>query len=804
MRKGLFLTIFTLLISLTLCIFSGVEGYSPKSTPNSMPTYQLRHCKSQVDEQITFTSDHCLFTSIDQQRPLSSFQKKNALSLDLPDLNVRYITQSPRYEYSAPKNQHEPGDSMTFTGHIANRGNLPTGPFNYEWRIDGVVISSGTVSELSPSETKNLSVDWIWQSGPHSIRLYLDSPNKIAEISELNNLVEDRTNALAVGFWVEQSVYDWFNTRQAELGLGSVSWDDWAQRQLQKWNEMFAAAVHPLTPQGVIERVRLDKVTIIPNGTWQDCANWPNPEDRTVDLVWGFPSELVGVDSGRICPPFNFYINNPQFQDYEPPLLHEMSHARYLIDLYGLNVYVNAAYLTSAVNASATTFMTDRNVEQDNNFPLPVSLAVGGELVICQSKAGNAFKNCARGAEGTSPRSHPQNTGIHLATVRVQDGRGNLIQGSPALPIIGDWKDHLYLNRYPDDLMSGGLGYGQHSAYAWNRIIGQRPVCGNYNAPCNIGEYLNDIPEENVLEIRNLQGVPISWAQVEVYQANPFPIWYGRYFDGTPDIIKTAGSAGRVDLGSFPFGYGDTIEHTWGISNALILIKITSGGEMVYRFFEVTQSNEAYWSGDVQTAVYTITADLPFSEAPTHTPTPTITPILTNTPTPTITSTPTAPPLTNTPTITPILTNTPTPTITSTPTAPPLTNRQYLPVVFDDSTTPDDSPTHTPTPTATQLPIQAPEFDYPVDGQTLDFEGDYLFRVYEIEGISDYLWGFFQEGVLVWENSRDEGQLSSNEYGVYAGTEAHSRFAKGDVDVWVRALGEGGWSDAQVITIHLE
>lgn len=95
-------------------------------------------------------------------------------------------------------------------------------------------------------------------------------------------------------------------------------------------------------------------------------------------------------------------------------------------------------------------------------------------------------------------------------------------------------------------------------------------------------------------------------------------------------------------------------------------------------------------------------------------------------------------------------------------------------------------------------------FDYPQDGQTLDYYGTYLFRVQPMANASGYLWGFFQNGVLVWENLRDEQQLSSNEYGIYPYTLAHSKFIPGEVEVWVRGLIDGEFTDETKITIHFE
>ena len=48
-----------------------------------------------------------------------------------------------------------------------------------------------------------------------------------------------------------------------------------------------------------------------------------------------------------------------------------------------------------------------------------------------------------------------------------------------------------------------------------------------------------------------------------------------------------------------------------------------------------------------------------------------------------------------------------------------------------------------------------PVFVYPIDGQTIDYEGSYLFKVEPIANAQGFLWGFFQNGVMVWENFRD-------------------------------------------------
>lgn len=99
----------------------------------------------------------------------------------------------------------------------------------------------------------------------------------------------------------------------------------------------------------------------------------------------------------------------------------------------------------------------------------------------------------------------------------------------------------------------------------------------------------------------------------------------------------------------------------------------------------------------------------------------------------------------------------------------------------------------------------APEMVYPVDGQRLDLEGEYMFKVKPVEGASGYLFGLFQDGQMTYENYRDTRTLSSNgEFALWESNSGHAKFHAGDVQVWVRALVRNQWTDARIITINLK
>jgi hypothetical protein len=155
---------------------------------------------------------------------------------------------------------------------------------------------------------------------------------------------------------------------------------------------------------------------------------------------------------------------------------------------------------------------------------------------------------------------------------------------------------------------------------------------------------------------------------------------------------------------------------------------------------------------------------------------------------------------------------TPTPgatvTVTVTGPAPQGTTDHRQPPAPPPGAVPPVAQTPTPTPTPAAAPPAdlpaAPSYVYPTNGQTLDFGGGYMFKVTAVAEASGYLYGFFQNGAPVWENYHNEGRLSGTEYAIWPGTDAHSRIGSGALEVWVRALVRGRWTDARIITVQLK
>ena len=107
----------------------------------------------------------------------------------------------------------------------------------------------------------------------------------MVEVSKFNNRVEDYTDALAVGFYVEEYLWLVTHEHQKYLNIGSNGFEDWAQRQIREWNELLEEAIYPSTPLGVIDRVRLDRIVVTPNNSLPISGGLAtnNPDNREQD-----------------------------------------------------------------------------------------------------------------------------------------------------------------------------------------------------------------------------------------------------------------------------------------------------------------------------------------------------------------------------------------------------------------------------------------------------------------------------------------------------------------------------------------
>jgi hypothetical protein len=435
------------------------------------------------------------------------------------------------------------GQQLVWRAYIKNWSSSIKQGITFRWLLDGSEVASGTL-DIQPGQYAFTDFTWTWTFDRHILDFVLEPE------SAGNNHLAIYTDSITVGLYVEQRVYDYFHENQNQLGIGSNSFEGWAQRQMRMWNDILANAIYPETPNGVEDRMRIDKITLVPDGSlplvdaagvtlFNPAMALPNLNDQSVDMQWGFPVEALSV----YYDPVNIILSNQFF--YSGYLQHELGHARYLVDVYGFNVYHGTAGGTIEI-------MEDGVLVAGSKF-LP------GQSII---------SNNVRGLR------------IHET---VEKGMMNT-----------DW---TFMDRY--------------SAICMNMIAGHRATLGNFNAPENIGIFLNDLPSQNRFTITDEEGYLLKNAGINIYQASapsgeqdsPYP----RVFDNNPDMHLTTDDNGQVLLGRCPFSWDGVVrQDEFEFSNTAFIMRVDDGERVGYKVIDVSRFNLEYWRGNTDLADYTV------------------------------------------------------------------------------------------------------------------------------------------------------------------------------------------------------
>ena len=275
------------------------------------------------------------------------------------DLDVTFVSRAPLYKaycveylYDAPnqpgrpilcpgteKNPRwpEPGEIVTFTAHIINKGTVHSPAFDYAWYIDGVEVANGTLPVLDPAAETTTTYQWPWahelssdgqrSMGEHTVGFTADPANTITETYEGNNHLEDRTNAMSLRISITPEMYEAYNTPVNPKYPYSA--EDWLQKQIAAMNANFARAIYPATPQGAALRVRINTIDVTPSDLGADGEH---------DGAWFIRDEVRCVDCGYWDPD----------TDIDWGLVHELSHQVSIIDLYAIGVYAANVFVSGS------------------------------------------------------------------------------------------------------------------------------------------------------------------------------------------------------------------------------------------------------------------------------------------------------------------------------------------------------------------------------------------------------------------------------------------------------------------------
>jgi hypothetical protein len=468
------------------------------------------------------------------------------------NLTIGWITRLPAMNYvwnsSNPAVAGWPaqGQEVVWRAFVKNWSSSVKRGVSFQWLLDGSVAASGTM-DIPAGAYAFTDFPWNWTFERHTLNFVVEPEN-----GDHNHLAIS-TDSISLGLYVEQTIYDHFHEHQHKLGIGSNSFEGWAQRQMRMWNHILANAIYPETPDGVMDRIRIENITVVADGSlplvdaggkagFDPSQAVPNLNDHTVDLQWGFPLGVLDIYGNYTT----LELYNQFF--YSGFLQHELGHARYLIDVYGFDVYHGTAGGT-------------------------IEIMENGELV-----AGSRYM------QGTTLI----NGGVAGIRVHQTEEKGMMNT---------DW---TFMDRY--------------SAVCMNLIAGHRATVGNFNDPENIGVFLNDLPAENRFTVADEGGYILKNAGIRIFQAsapeNPDGA-YPRVFDNTPDLHLTTDDNGQVLLGRCPFSRDGVIRHEFfKFSNTAFIMRVEDGNKVGYKVIDVSLFNLEYWRGNTDLADYSISVTM--------------------------------------------------------------------------------------------------------------------------------------------------------------------------------------------------
>jgi hypothetical protein len=272
-----------------------------------------------------------------------------------PDLDVTYISRTPRYrryivdqlngvpQQLVPGTENEKrfpveGELVTYTAHVINKGSDEALALAYEWSMDGVIVQSVRSREsIGPGQEQTFTFQTPWTNTAQQFTFRVDPANLLGESVETNNALTIGSRDLTISYWVERGIYDLFNERTNLAG--SRSFEDWIQAHVAKMNERFTQAVYPASPQGILDRVRIDKIVVADDLDSSTSEYALDPDGTLIDGRWptsdGDPTNARGL-GGSWREYVDLFATTIDWG-----LIHESSHQLGVIDLYRMNIKNN-------------------------------------------------------------------------------------------------------------------------------------------------------------------------------------------------------------------------------------------------------------------------------------------------------------------------------------------------------------------------------------------------------------------------------------------------------------------------------
>lgn len=186
------------------------------------------------------------------------------------------------------------GEAPTYTAHIKNLGAAASSGHSVRWYVNeqpGALTESQQVLAPGEETTAQITVPYRSDADHRTQPIRIVVTPKGPELRSDNNALEIQAGARSLSLFVERG---WLGEFQARSG---EPFESWVQGQLRLWNDMvMPQSRFSFAPDGVLERVRIQRIEVVDDGTLQGTPATPGGKrDDSVDAEWGF--KAAGSDA---------------------------------------------------------------------------------------------------------------------------------------------------------------------------------------------------------------------------------------------------------------------------------------------------------------------------------------------------------------------------------------------------------------------------------------------------------------------------------------------------------------------------
>ncbi len=261
---------------------------------------------------------------------------------DEPYLNPQKAVEGIKLNYEA-------GEEITLTAHVKNVGFAESAPFNWAWLIDDRPVQEGRCEErLGEMEEMTFTLKWNWQEGRHHVTFTVDPDDD--EIAIINNEIRDPLWGWGLVYIVNPGrVAAWHEFRSA---YGTFSFEDFYRWHIGIMNRLFAESVWPSSPDGVVARVRLDRIVYTQDTQNPDRVRLGDDGLRYDQGAWAWVDQPQELSEGKWIQIDKQWRNQTEWS-----LPHELGHQLGLIDWYNLDYEGHAGHVVPDNGEKIAHFM---------------------------------------------------------------------------------------------------------------------------------------------------------------------------------------------------------------------------------------------------------------------------------------------------------------------------------------------------------------------------------------------------------------------------------------------------------------